>query len=53
MVVIEGIELDDYYSIHKPYTIDDPYGGDSLTADLNVYYEVSTVPIRNIYLFLC
>lgn len=42
MVVIDGINLDDLYIPRiSPYNGTGPTGGDSLTQDLNIWYEVS------------
>lgn len=42
MVVIDGQNLDDDYVVRiSPYNGTGPTGGDSLTQDLNIWYEVS------------
>lgn len=42
MVVLEGVDLDALnYIIKYPYNGTGPTGGDSLTEDLNIWYEVS------------
>lgn len=42
MVVLEGVDLDALsYIIKVPYNGSGPTGGDSLTEDLNIWYEVS------------
>jgi hypothetical protein len=41
MVVIQGIELDALnYTIKVPYNGTGPTGGNSLTENLNIWYEV-------------
>lgn len=42
MVVLEGVDLDALdYIVKVPYNGSGPTGGDSLTEDLNIWYEVS------------
>lgn len=42
MAVIDGIDLDDLdYVVQVPYNGTGAMGGDSLTQDLNIWYEVS------------
>lgn len=42
MVVIDGQNLDDDYVVRiSTYNGTGPTGGDSLTQDLNIWYEVS------------
>lgn len=42
MVVINGVDLDDEYVVRvSSYNGTGPTGGDSLTEDLNIWYEVS------------
>lgn len=42
MVVINGLDLDDEYIVRvASYNGSGPTGGDSLTEDLNIWYEVS------------
>lgn len=42
MVVINGVDLDDEYIVRvASYNGSGPTGGDSLTEDLNIWYEVS------------
>lgn len=42
MVVINGVDLDDEYIVRvAAYNGSGPTGGDSLTEDLNIWYEVS------------
>jgi Amt family ammonium transporter len=42
MVVIEGVDLDALnYTVKVPYNGTIPTGGDSLTDNLNIWYEVS------------
>lgn len=41
MVVVDGVDLDDYYVVKiTPYNGTGPTGGDSLTENLNIWYEV-------------
>lgn len=41
MVVIDGVDLDDEYIARvATYNGTGPNGGDSLTEDLNIWYEV-------------
>ena len=40
MVLVEGIELDDNYIVNVPYNGTSEMGGDPLTENLNIYYEV-------------
>lgn len=41
MVVIDGLDLDDQYVVRvSAYNGTGPNGGDSLTEDLNIWYEV-------------
>lgn len=42
MVVIDGIDLDQYYVLKVPYNGTIATGGDSLKDDLNIWYEVSS-----------
>lgn len=47
MVVLEGVDLDALsYIIKIPYNGTGPTGGDSLTEDLNIWYEVSRSLLR-------
>lgn len=42
MVVLEGVDLDALnYIVKVPYNGTGAQGGDSLTEDLNIWYEVS------------
>lgn len=41
MVVVDGVDLDDEYVIRiSTYNGTGPTGGDSLTQNLNIWYEV-------------
>jgi Amt family ammonium transporter len=40
MVVVNGIDLDDYYIVKVPYNGTGATGGNSETDDLNIWYEV-------------
>jgi hypothetical protein len=41
MAVIDGVDLDGLdYVVKVPYNGTGPTGGDSLTQDLNIWYEV-------------
>lgn len=40
MVVIDGIDLDKYYVVKVPYNGTGPAGGNPMTEDLNIWYEV-------------
>lgn len=42
MAVIDGVDLDHLdYVVQVPYNGTGEWGGDSLTQDLNIWYEVS------------
>lgn len=44
MVVIDGVDLDDYYIVKvSPYNGTGPNGGDSLTENLNIWYETGDI----------
>lgn len=41
MVVLDGVDLDSLdYIVKAPYNGSGPAGGDPLTEDLNIWYEV-------------
>lgn len=43
-LTINGIDLDALnYTIHVPYNGTTATGGDSVNADLNIFYDVSTL----------
>jgi len=45
MVVIDGVDLDALnYTVKVPYNGTIPTGGDSLTENLNIWYEVCRSP---------
>lgn len=39
MVVVDGIDLDEYYITKVPYNGTGATGGDSVTENLNIWYE--------------
>lgn len=43
MVVVDGVELDDYYIIKVPYNGTGAAGGDSITENLNIWYETGDI----------
>lgn len=43
MVVIDGMNLDDIYVVKVAYNGSGPTGGDSLTEDLNIWYETGDI----------
>lgn len=44
MVVIDGVDLDEEYVMRvATYNGTGPTGGDSLTEDLNIWYEVGLI----------
>lgn len=46
MAVIDGVDLDDLdYIVQVPYNGTGATGGDSLTENLNIWYEVSWPPV--------
>ena len=47
MVVVDGVDLDALdYVVKVPYNGTGATGGDSLTEDLNIWYEVSLSPLQ-------
>lgn len=41
-LIVDGVDLDALnYTIHVPYNGTNAAGGDSLTEDLNIFYDVS------------
>ncbi|TLD12655.1 uncharacterized protein PgNI_04819 [Pyricularia grisea] len=43
MVKIDGIELDDFYAVKRPYNGSAETGGDPLVQDLNVWYHTGDI----------
>ncbi|CAK7241462.1 MAG: ammonium transporter Amt1 [Sporothrix thermara] len=43
MVVIDGVDLDDLYVVRVAYNGSGKTGGDSLTEDLNIWYETGDI----------
>lgn len=49
MVVVDGVDLDALdYVVKVPYNGTGATGGDSLTQDLNIWYEVGFFPLRRL-----
>ena len=47
MVVVDGVDLDALdYVVKVPYNGTGATGGDSLTEDLNIWYEVRSSALR-------